>query len=98
MQSKTAAYILTTIENLEKEVAFLKALIQQAISEDADEDHFIVDAEFVDDDTIIVDGIGEPDSKPSATKPPSRKEQRKEGRRRAQEWAQANKLARKPPP
>jgi hypothetical protein len=94
MQSKTAAYILTTIENLEKEVAFLKALIQQAISEDADEEHIIVDAEFADDDTIIVDGIGEPDSKPSA-KPLSLKEQRKEGRRRAQEWAKANQLARK---
>jgi hypothetical protein len=96
MQSKTAAYILTTIENLEKEVAFLKALIQQAISEDANEEHIIVDAEFTDDDTIIVEGSCEPDSKPSP-KPLSLKEQRKEARRRAQVWGQEYRLTRKPP-
>jgi hypothetical protein len=50
MRNRTAAYILQTIENLEKEVAYLKALVQQAISEEEDDEggHIIVDATLLD--------------------------------------------------
>jgi hypothetical protein len=59
MRNRTAAYILNTIENLEKEIAFLKTLVQQAISEEEHDkqDQIIVDATFADDDEILGDVV-----------------------------------------
>jgi hypothetical protein len=97
MHNRTVHHILTTIENLEKELAFLKTLVQQAISEEDSEDHqgdIIVDAAFLDpdDDEILADATVIQDSKPTARNL-TLKEQRREGRRRAKEWAEAEKLA-----
>lgn len=64
-----AAYILLTIKNLDKEVAFLKALVQQVISkgENIGQDNIIVDADYIREnkDEILVDGITVGDTKPA---------------------------------
>jgi hypothetical protein len=103
MQNKTAAYILNTIENLEKEIAFLKTLVQQAISEEEhdEQDQIIVDATFADDDEILGDAVEgdavEPDvvaaaeRKPAVAerKPAARKLTRKQQREEARTNAKA---------
>jgi hypothetical protein len=91
MRARTIAYIFQTIETLERELALLKALVQQSISEEAiEQDNILADAEYIPEETdqeILVDAeIIEDDTKPPA-KPTSRREQRLEGRRRAKEWA-----------
>jgi hypothetical protein len=90
MRGRTIAYIFETIKNLERELAFLKALVQQSISEDGVEhDSILADAEYFPVETdheILVDAeIIEDDTKPAAK--PTKKEQLIEARRRAQEWA-----------
>lgn len=89
MRGRTIAYIFETIENLERELAFLKTLVQQSISvDDTVEDSILVDAEYFLDETeqdILVDAEIIADAKPPAK--PTRKEQRLEARRRATEWA-----------
>jgi hypothetical protein len=80
MRSRTAAYFLQTIENLEKEVAFLKALVQQAISEEeADEGrgHILVEARClgVEDeilaDATAADEVEVDERKPAADRKPA---------------------------
>jgi hypothetical protein len=47
MRGRTVAHIFETIENLEQEIALLKALVQQAISkEEIGPDSILVDAEY----------------------------------------------------
>jgi hypothetical protein len=100
MQSRTAAYILTMIENLEREISFLKALVQQAISEEESDGqgNIIVDATYleVDHDEILADAVEVDVVEVQHTKPAARtltlKEQRDEGRKKAQAWARAESL------
>jgi hypothetical protein len=92
MQITTAAYIFTAIENIEKELAFLKALVQQAISdgEGTGQEDIIVHAAYLgeNDDDILTDAVIIADAKPAA-RTLTRKEQRDEGRKKAQEWAKS---------
>jgi hypothetical protein len=89
MKDRTIAYIFATIENLERELAFLKALVQQSISEDeVTQDSILADAEYLLDETeqdILVEAEVIEDTKPPAR--PTKKERRLEGRQRAKEWA-----------
>jgi hypothetical protein len=96
MRSRTTAYILTTIKNLEREFAFLKSLVQQAISEDDEAVHedIIVDATFFDteDAELATEATVIDDCKPAARRL-TLKEQRDEGRKKAKAWAKAQKAA-----
>jgi hypothetical protein len=103
MRNGTAAYILNTIENLEKEIAFLKTLVQQAVNEEEhdEQDQIIIDATFADDDEILGDAVEgdavEPDvvaaaeRKPAVAerKPAARKLTRKQQREEARTNAKA---------
>jgi hypothetical protein len=47
MRGRTVAYIFETIKNLKRELAFLKALVQQTISEEEiGQDSILVDAKY----------------------------------------------------
>jgi Ser-tRNA(Ala) deacylase AlaX len=89
MKGRTATHILELIENLEREIALLKTLVHQAISDDEIGQDILIDAEYLDDsdqDSILVDAeVVVEDTKPAAKKPISRKE----ARRRAKAWAAA---------
>lgn len=104
MRNRTAAYILNTIENLEKEIAFLKTLVQQAISEEEhdEQDQIIVDATFADDgeilggdavegDAVEPDVVAAAERKPAVAerKPAARKLTRKQQREEARTKAKA---------
>lgn len=67
-KDQTIAEILTTIERLERELASLKGLVQQAISEESIGNKIFVDATFLDatDHEIVVDAKIIEDSKPRA--------------------------------
>lgn len=80
MQSKTVAYILEFIENLEKELAFLKTRVQHAISADKiehDSSILVKNAayfrEVEDSKEILLDAIIIEDAKLPAK--PTKKEQ-----------------------
>jgi hypothetical protein len=92
MRGQAIDHIFELIENLEREIALLKILVQQAISdEDIGQDILVDDVAYLSggtdrEDSILVDAeIVEDDAKPNAK--PSTKEQLREARRRAQEWA-----------
>ena len=91
MRGRTVGHIFELIENLEREIALLKVLVQQAISdEEIGQDILVDDVAYLDgstdQDSILVDAeIIEEDAKPRAKA--SKKEQLLEARRRAREWA-----------
>jgi hypothetical protein len=88
MKRRTVGHIFALIENLEQEIALLKILVQQAISdEEIGQDILVDDVAYLDhQDSILVDAeIIEEDTKPRAKA--SKKEQILEARRRAREWA-----------
>jgi hypothetical protein len=89
MRGRSVAHIFEVIENLEREIALLKALVQQAISdEEIGQDILVDDVAYLggDQDSILVDAeIVEDDAKPRAKL--SKKEQIREARRRATDWA-----------
>ena len=91
MRGQTIDHIFELIENLEREIALLKVLVQQAVSDDKiGQDILVDDVAYLysstDQDSILVDAeIIEEDAKPRAKA--SKKEQLLEARRRAREWA-----------
>lgn len=88
-RNQTVAHIFETIESLKLEIALLKALVQQAISEEEIGQEILVDAAYCEDieQEILVDAEIVEDTKPRAK--PTKKEQRLEARRRAQDWAKS---------
>jgi len=89
MRGRSVAHIFEVIENIEREIALLKDLVQQAISdEEIGQDILVDDVAYLggDQDSILVDAeIIEDDAKPRAKL--SKKEQIREARRRATDWA-----------
>ena len=92
MRGQAVDHIFELIENLEREIALLKLLVQQAVSdEDIGQDIIVDDVAYLSnspdqEDSILVDAeIIEEDAKPKAK--PSKKKQIHEARLRAQEWA-----------
>jgi hypothetical protein len=92
MREQTFGHIFETIENIEQEIALLKLLVQQAVSDDATGGDILVDdvaylGGSTDQDSILVDAaiIVEADNRPRAQS--SRRAQRLDARRRAQAWA-----------
>ena len=92
MRGQAINHIFDLIENLEREIALLKILMQQAISDkEIRQDILVDDVAYINsgtdqEDSILVDAeIVADDSKPRAK--PSKKEQLIEARRQAQAWA-----------
>ena len=90
MKGLTVGHIFELIEDLEREIALLKVLVQQAISDEAiGQDIRVDDVAYVggrtDQHSILVEAeIIKEDTKPRAKA--SKKEQLLEARRRAREW------------
>jgi hypothetical protein len=93
MRERTVGHIFEIIENLEREIALLKALVQQAISDKKISQDILVDdvaylGGSTDQESIRVDAeIVEDDAKPRAKL--SKKDQIHEARRRASDWAKS---------
>jgi hypothetical protein len=89
MRGRTVAYIFETIKNLERELAFVKALVQQTISEEEiGQDGILVNAKYFEEteQEILVNAEIIEDTKSQAK--PTKKEQRLEAHQRAQMWAE----------
>jgi hypothetical protein len=93
MRGQAIDHIFDLIENLEREIALLKILVQQAISDEDEvgQDILVDDVAYLSsgtaqEDSVLVDAeIVEEDAKPRAKT--SKKEQLLEARRRSKEWA-----------
>jgi hypothetical protein len=89
MRSKdqTVAEIFTTIERLERELASLKDLVQQAVSKETIRSDIFIDATFIDeaDQEILFDAEILDDRKPKAK---TKEGRRLEGQQRARDWAE----------
>jgi hypothetical protein len=93
MRGQALDHIFELIENIEREIALLKILVQQAISDKKGigQDILVDDVAYLSggtdqEDSILVDAeIIEDDAKPRAKT--SKKDQLLEARRRAKEWA-----------
>jgi hypothetical protein len=89
-KDQTIAEIFTTIERLERELASLKGLVQQAISEESIGNEIFVDTTFLDaiDHEIVINAEVIEDSKPRAK---TKEERRLEAQQRARDWAESEK-------
>jgi predicted amino acid racemase len=98
MRGRTLSHIFELIENLEREVALLKILIQEAVrDEEIGHDILVANVAYLestDQDSILVDAeIIEDDTKPPAKV--SKKEKFLEARRSVREWIIAEEARRR---